>query len=430
MAEALSAYQEATSLLNGASPEVLIEVCQHLKLKGYEEIDETKENKMSLLRKITRHLNGEDIEEMDDQGEQIFRGVCALLQGRDQDQQKRNGITLTESLASTPKPESQVIHVTKKEFKISGQIGEPGQRDRLSFSSLIHQIESAAKKGYGDEDIVEAVVRAVVPGSALRSYLEGLPELTLPVLRRMLRAHFQEKGATDLYHRLSRLSQDQKESAQSFLVRALDLRQKVVFASKEAGSGIKYDPTLVQSMLLHALMTGFRSEAVKNEVRPLLESSNTTDEELFEKVNEAAGRETERQEKLGNSYSRKVNAHSISQDLQDSKGAESACPKPKPREGTLMDEIAVLRAGMADVAVIKEQITNMQAAFSKHNSDPQASQQRRRRTCANCENKGISDNCDHCFRCGSAEHFARGCRKRYNQNRTGNGERLLPRDEQ
>ena len=35
----------------------------------------------------------------------------------------------------------------KRELKIIGQVGEPGQKDKLSFVSLVRQSEGALKKG-------------------------------------------------------------------------------------------------------------------------------------------------------------------------------------------------------------------------------------------------------------------------------------------
>ena len=68
----------------------------------------------------------------------------------------------------------------KRELKIIGQIGEPGQMDKLSFVSLARQIEGALQKGYKSQEVVDAVVRAINPGMRLRGYLEGLDSLTLP----------------------------------------------------------------------------------------------------------------------------------------------------------------------------------------------------------------------------------------------------------
>ena len=74
-----------------------------------------------------------------------------------------------------------------------------------------------------------------------------------------------------------------------------------MFASQETGSGLKYDASLVQSMFLHAFLTGLRSDTVKNEIRPFLENKTTTDELLFERISSAASHEAERQQKLGHS---------------------------------------------------------------------------------------------------------------------------------
>ena len=62
----------------------------------------------------------------------------------------------------------------KRELKIIGQIGEPRQKDKLSFVSLARQIEDALQKGYKPLEVVDTVVRSINPGMGLRSYLEGL----------------------------------------------------------------------------------------------------------------------------------------------------------------------------------------------------------------------------------------------------------------
>ncbi|KAL7883020.1 hypothetical protein SRHO_G00006800 [Serrasalmus rhombeus] len=129
-----------------------------------------------------------------------------------------------------------------KEFKIAGQVGEPGQKDRLTFSSLARQIEHGLNKGFPELEIVDAVIRAIAPGMQLRSYLEGKANLTLPILHRILCSHYQERSATELYKQLTSEVQGIKETPQAFLIRALDLRQKILFALQESESGLKYDP--------------------------------------------------------------------------------------------------------------------------------------------------------------------------------------------
>lgn len=43
----------------------------------------------------------------------------------------------------------------RREFKICGQIGELGQRDNLSYLSLVLQIEMGTEKGHSETGIVE-----------------------------------------------------------------------------------------------------------------------------------------------------------------------------------------------------------------------------------------------------------------------------------
>ena len=68
-------------------------------------------------------------------------------------------------------PLSTVTSILQREFKISGQIGEPGQYDKLTYVSLIHQIESGLAKGYSHKDIADAVIQSISPHSSLRNYV-------------------------------------------------------------------------------------------------------------------------------------------------------------------------------------------------------------------------------------------------------------------
>lgn len=80
-----------------------------------------------------------------------------------------------------------------KYFKTSGHIVESEQKDRLSFSSLAHQIEHKLGKGVPEMEIVDVVIQAITPGLQLHSYLEMKINLTLPRLWRILPCHYQEK---------------------------------------------------------------------------------------------------------------------------------------------------------------------------------------------------------------------------------------------
>ena len=61
------------------------------------------------------------------------------------------------------------------DFKSSGFIGENGQKDKLSYISLLKQIEEGRDKGYSDnsdKEIVNTVLRAITPGLIYEMYLK------------------------------------------------------------------------------------------------------------------------------------------------------------------------------------------------------------------------------------------------------------------
>ena len=165
-------------------------------------------------------------------------------------------------------------------------------------------------------------------------------------------------------------------------------------------------------------------------MRPYLEDPCTTDECLFEKVNIADSHEGERREKLSHqrTATAKINELSVPE--------ETANVKRKPREGTLMTDLAELKAGIAEISALKQQLTSLQQTMKPNTASHQQSNRRtydtqvRRRGCNYCQQQGSGDNCNHCFICGSSEHFARGCRQRRRNNQSGNDQGLLPRDGQ
>lgn len=214
----------------------------------------------------------------------------------------------------------------KKDFKIFGLIGDPGQKDRLSFSSLARQIESGLNKGYAEQEVIDSVVRAITPGLQLRSYLEGKAGLTLPMLRRILHSHYQEKNAIELYKQLTTEAQRTRETPQSFLIRALDLRQKILFASQENDSGLKYDPALVQNMFLHTVLTGLQNDRIQSDLQPYLSDPTIPDEVLLEKLNVACSNESERQNKRKYKQGGTVHAVQLNEPVTEPKG-QSKQPK-------------------------------------------------------------------------------------------------------
>lgn len=424
MEEVLKTHQEVMEALNSLAQEELRKVLAHLEITWNEE-----DSRLKLLRKITKYLSSDEVEGSEDEGLEVLLGLSIFIK---ESVKASDAVDTTEKSEGTEDPSPDGKDDTKKtpstldvkmssllrrEFKVTGQVGEPGQKDRLTFTSLAHQIEAGIEKGYPDRDIVQAVIRAIVPGSPLRSYLEGRSKIPLPSLRRIVRSHFQERDATDLFKQLSQMAQESKESPQAFLLRAFDIRQKVLFASQEVDSKLCYEPKLVKEMFRHAILTGLRSETIKTELRPYLDDSETSDETLFEKLNIYASLDAERRRKL------KPSANVSEVACAAKKRSES----PKP--GTLLTEIAALRAGIAELTPLKGQVAALQQQLQQSQQQSRQGGRRgtTRRGCDRCHQEGNGDTCNHCYQCGSGEHFIRGCRQRRQKN-PGNDSRLPPRD--
>uniref|UniRef100_A0A8C1WAH7 Gypsy retrotransposon integrase-like protein 1 n=1 Tax=Cyprinus carpio TaxID=7962 RepID=A0A8C1WAH7_CYPCA len=319
-----------------------------------------------------------------------------------------------------------LVHpVYKKELKIIGQIGEPGQRDKLNFTSLDRQIHRACKRGYDEGEIVEAVIQAIIPGVNLRSYLESRTDLTLPVLKQILRAHFIEKDPTELYHSLTRAVQEPKETPIQFLVRAMDLRQRVLSASENVKTGLRYNYELIQNQFLQTVMTGLHDDSIRTDLKPYLENPCVEDEVLLEKMNMSYSLELERKSKFSTTRPKIAKVATVMEEEQahaeQDKGViikKEKAPKPNnlmekldARDKVICEAIQSLTSQVASLAQTSrpQTIRNSDQRVTRNRFPPVRASTRR---CTQCEQSNPEGRCEHCYKCGSSEHWAAGCRKR------------------
>ena len=293
----------------------------------------------------------------------------------------------------------------KRDFKISGQIGEAGQQEKLTYVTLIHQIDLGLTKGYKELEVVEAVIKAISPHSNLRNYVLTLPNRSLEKLRKILRMFFQEKTSAELYQDLVTCQQP-KESAQQFLLRLLDSRNKVLFASQEEGSQFEYSQKLVQNTFIKSLETGLRDETLVTNLRPTLQGTEVSDESLMRIVNDLASKQAGRKLKMasaaGQQRTLKVNLAQTEAEKTD-----HAATKRKPKTGSdqsvnekLLAEIQEIKT---DIHHLKDQVHKKQQA-NRYRKPPRMSRPRGGPTtphgCKQCQSQGNLD-CRHCFKCGA-----------------------------
>lgn len=488
---------EVKGLLFQLSIDQLIQLSDFLKISGLNQEKVANKSRSFLVSYISQYIDREEAAELEDSGMAELLSLLDLIkdmlalnantkahEGEKDNEQARLLMELESLRLAVQQKETEMQEMAsrrhenrvdsdmlqrntqvtpvnsftwRKDYKISGQIGEPGQKDRLTFSSLARQIENGLSRGYSESEIGDAVIRAIVPGLQLRSYLEGKSGLSLPTLRRILRSHYQERSATELYKQLTTEMQSNKETPKNFLIRAMDLRQKILFASQEAESSLKYDPVLVQSMFMHTILTGLQSDNIKSELQPYLLKPTTSDELLLERLNIACSHEKERQEKRRQTSQRQAGVHAVQSCDGGGERKQAAQQHTVTLPPDVLSDLQGLKADMLLLKDLKTEIAQIRETFQKNDpvtvrsppvyrgNDCEAAYQsvnvqppfvpwnnptrvtapaqfqqrfapqryptpRPRPRCFGCQQRG-EEYCQHCYRCGSNEHFRAGCRR-------------------
>ncbi len=393
-----------------------------------------------LRRRILQFLEGEDVTSQEDEGLsvllQLNDNIDELKKKNDDDElplqqigqerhpvdeigmthsnlnEQRENVSATNAMgaASVANQSATFVHpLYRRDFKIIGQIGEPNQRDKLAYTSLERQIQRALKKGYDEGEVVEAVIQAIAPGTRLKSYLESRVDLTLPALRQILRTHYIEKDATELYHSLTCAVQEPKERVKS---------------------GLKYSAELIQNQFLQTVLTGLHDDTIRADVKPYLQDPEVKDEILLEKVTMAYNLETERKNKLlSTSKAKMIRVAAISEEKEDvDKELQAHKLDGKNKHGeqnkrdTLMEKVDQGNKAICEaIQNLTTQIASLQQTprfqpvrMSEQPSrkyKPQSKTPNSKR-CQTCQLSNAEGRCDHCYECGSTEHWASGCRKK------------------
>lgn len=365
------------------------------------------------------------------------RPQSAIKAGTDE-----RGSPLRHPLLKSPEPSLKSPSYTppevtlRREFRICGQIGESGQKDKLSYLSFVRQIEIGAQKGHTETEVTEAVIRAVSPGLPLRDMFEIKRGLTLSALLTILRGHYKVDGSTDLHHQLISLSQEPKETALNFVFRATELKEKLLWKAENEDSEEHFSHATIQQKFLRSIETGLSSDSVKFHILPHLKNVEITDEELIDEVNEASRVENERQEKRKRfTVAKGPKVQELSSDIKTD-SAPSISPL-KPKEPNTMVTIKAVKGkeNKAEQTMNTEQMMEelrtemkqMLLTVMEANHHPPVMRQRLK-GCQKCRNEGAGENCLHCFKCGQEGHFSRGCRAQ--RQLPGNGPGLRGRDHQ
>lgn len=146
-----------------------------------------------------------------------------------------------------------------------------------------------------------------------------------------------------------------------------------------------------------------------------------SDGQLLEKTNQSVSAETERLNKMSPGVKRSLRVSKVgtstapcnSDQGQPGQACQSESVKSVKKETKPNSLVTALEAVQSDLASLKQAFDKIYTLAERnineryrHINQPQF----RRRTCSACCSAGI-ERCVHCFKCGSSNHFARGCKK-------------------
>ncbi len=131
------------------------------------------------------------------------------------------------------------------------------------------------RENFSNTDIVRGVLRIIKPG-IFKDMLINKDDMTVNELKGFLQSQLGDRSSTELFQELMWTKQSDYENPQQFLYRVMGLRQKTLFAERQAESDRKYSAATVQGVFLHTVYQGLSHRCKENfsKLKPLLVDSN------------------------------------------------------------------------------------------------------------------------------------------------------------
>ena len=384
--------------------EVLLIMKAVMKTNPPDDHEDTKADLATASKQTELHTEAKKKDD-DDETPSFTRKLSSL-------EEKINSLKLKEEKVS--------LSPWKKDFVISGRVGEPSHEKDIGYLGTVRQMKEGLEKGYKETEVVGAVLKAIAPRS-LKTYLGMIEKLGCDNLCKYLRIHYQEKSATELYQELINMKQLPKETPIAFAVRAFETREKILIASREGGREA-YDEKQVRQLCKSTIETGI-DENISFIIRPML-SQPISDVDLMTEISKAEALIQLRQQKSGEKRT-SVRLNMIAEKSEDSE---------------VLKAIKGIEAKLSSVDDLKREVRELKAQVGemkkkRHSSEennyrqefdtarfterkPESMEEKEalsysysERKCLSCHNEQ-KETCHHCYRCGSSEHYANfpGCR--------------------
>ena len=263
-------------------------------------------DKPYLVKVVIRHLTSAEVENSADHGAAKFLKLYNEL-----GQQLSPNVFQPKQEDDSDVSEKLSYHKLRQ-FKINGTIGDPGQKNCLSFSSLCYQIKQGETQGYSMKEIYAGVIRAIEAGNPFRDVLElEADDFDKQAFLKTLRSHFMEKDPNEVFNELRTAVQAPNETAHKFCCRCVALKKKI--KKLYESEGIPFEEDNLSATFFRTIYTGLRQTSIRNELRQILKEGELADEDLLVEVSMASSSEQERARKLGGSE-KKVNIQKLTVD--------------------------------------------------------------------------------------------------------------------
>lgn len=355
-------------------------ILNHLNSTAFDEVVDRERLILSALETMNTHLGFqpklEESEEEDSESDDDSKADAKLVHGV-----KNNaGVKLQAGV-----PEKGQVTVVSgmrlKDFKFDGSVGHPGEKGKLDYAGVMHNINMGKQRGFDETEICSAAVHAITPGNPTRTYLEGREKLTLAKVISSFKAHFIHRNITDIYNEMIHACQGSgpKDTAMSFILSMFSLRDQIIQQCKDKKPGEqKYSPKLVQSEMQKSIYAGLTDDNIRQDLKQVLKIKNLDDDELLEEVREAMISKEERDKKLEEANKKKASVSSIksktdksrSQSKQgsDTKKTDNKANPPTQNMDSFMVQLSsVIGSQMRDIVEpLQNQIDDLTTFKNKH----------------------------------------------------------------
>ena len=175
-----------------------------------------------------------------------------------------------------------------RDFKIDGAVGDPGEKDKITYWSLLYQVNAGAHRGFKEAEIIHAVIQAITPENSTRVYLEGRRNLTLTKVMRTMRSHFGVGDASVVFKQMINATQAIDESPYQFVTKMFSLRDRILELSRQdKATTMLYKSELVQQEMQRGIHAGLRNAELRHDLKFLLRQPEVDDDVLLDELQHA-----------------------------------------------------------------------------------------------------------------------------------------------